>query len=550
MLRLVLSVACLAVALSIKVGPFPIHLCGANRRPTPYALPLTLCNPSTSGLSVEKQGPLNIMTRAHLSIPIDAYKCHSIISYASCMEWFLGVKDVKYWTEGDIVTLEECKALYNSTQGRAFTDILNPTPKCIWWGNNTLKSRNILIEPVTLFADILTDSVTLPGHNSSWFFLEEEWHYADASYFVIPAMSTRVYSLKHNSASKTIDCFATSHRVTCPEEAITFWMEDLKPIMIKKRQYYEVTPSLYIKRDFDAARLLNLSLQYLSHNRRGDPTIQYLLTRLDEIRSAMLVLEQSHVCEISNLRKTTALAMASLNPVMAAMVYFGERYPGVSISQGGVIKYSCTQITDWEIDSSRYGYRDLPIKYMLPLYRGDLTGFLDSTTLYVRSTSVPGIPPQFLLINSSTLYNVKTNEFIQPAKPDLLFVLANYPIHGVASYKEDELEALSSVTHVTEWLTRVTQPTDRQYSPQSHTIFALKDTPARDAVRTSQAWFSNLLPNTVSVLLEVLGSTITILITLQLALVGLRLAWRSFDEQRRRRMRSPPPYELHEVPRA
>ncbi|WPV62809.1 MAG: putative glycoprotein [Wenzhou bat rhabdovirus 2] len=546
MLTLLAVVLGLVNSLALELGPFPIHICGANRRPTPFALPSNECRHSHRINQPEHVGKLSLLTRANIAIPLSAYRCHAVISYASCMEWFLGVKDVRYWTEGDIVSKEECMSSIQYTSSTP-SHLKSPRAKCIWWGNNTRQLRQVILEPVTVFANILTDAIVLPGHNSTWYFLNESWHFSDAEYYYLNEDSKHIYELRHRASEIEVECQVSTHRVVCPSEAITFWLEDLTHKTIKGKSYYEISPSLYMKHDLASWLMINTSLKTLQEHRQGDPTIQYVLMRTNEVREGLLNMQENLGCALNNFKKMTALAIAPINPVMAGMIYLGERQPGVSISQGGLIKYACSRVTHWEIDSNQHGFKDLPIKYLLPTYETVMTGFLDSTSLYIRATSVPGIPPQFLLVNSSHIYNIKTNSFILPLKQDLLVSLAEYPIQGVASYNEDELEALSSITHVTEWLTRVTQPENRRYSPGSHTVFALKDSPARDVVRTSQAWFANLIPSTLSTIAEVIGSLITIMIATQLIISATK--WLSRSVQNKFLTSSPPMvrYDNHEL---
>lgn len=536
----------LVSSLAIDIGPFPIHVCGANKRPTPFALPSNECKHKPKVRQLVYNGTLNFLTRTNIAIPLTAYRCHAVVAYASCMEWFLGVKDVRYWIEGDIVTQEECM-LHLDRHTSNPKEFKSPRAKCIWWGNHTRQLRQILIEPITVFADILTDSVVLPGQNGSWDFLNNPWYFTDADYYHLNNNSREIYRLRHKAADIEVNCSRTKQRIMCPSEALTFWIEDLVPTKIKGRNYYEVTPSVYIKHDLPSWLLINESIRESKIHHHGDPTVQYILTRTNEVREAVLSLQSDLLCELNNLRKMTALAISPISPIMAGMIYLGERQPGVSISQGGLVKYACSQIVRWMIDSDQHGFRDLPIKYMLPSYNSVLSGFLDSTSLYVRGTSVPGVPPQFILVNSSHIYNVKMNSFIEPTKQDLLLSLAEYPIQGVASYNEDELEALSSLTHVTEWLTRVTQPESRRYTPGSHTIFALKDTPARDVVRTSQAWFANIIPSTLSTVAEVIGSLITIVVAAQLTVSATKWLSKSIQNKFLSTASTAIKYESHEL---
>lgn len=544
-IRVLVLAACHIKAL--ELGPFPIHVCGATSRPTPYMLPLYKCNDKHKLHKPEVSGRLNLMTRAHLAVPLEARKCHAIVAYTSCMEWFLGVKDIKYWVEGSVVTKEECINAMEDNKSLGSIKLISPKPRCIWWGNNTLRLRQVLVEPITVFANLLSDVISLPGHNNSWDFLSSNWHYSDSEYYYLPEPSVQIYNLHHQAAEIETSCVSSSHRVTCPDAAITFWIEDLTIKHIKGHEYYEVNPSIYIRKDLSADILINSSLIYLNKHRHGDPTLQYLLMRIDEVREATILTQDLYTCELENMRRMTALALAPINPVMAGLVYLGERYPGVSISQGGLIKYSCSEVMRWVVDTTLHGYKDLPIIYELPQYPKNMSGFLDSTSLYIKATSVPGVPPQFLLINSTHLFNVKTMSFILPVSHNIVFLLAKFPVHGVASYSENELEALSSLTHVAEWLTHVTQPMTRRYVPDSHVIFALKDTPARDVVRTSQAWFANLIPNTLSIVAEVVGSLITLIIASQLILAGLRWVLRLINTKLYCGTPRSPQYELQEI---
>lgn len=505
----------------IASPPFKISLCGANKKPTPYPIKEEDCSRYIMHPEPIVQGTLNLITRGDTAVPVDAYRCHKVITYTSCMEWFLGVKDIKSWVEGAIVSREECLSVERGLHKQAAIQVKYPKANCIWWGNNTLHEETILFEPTTIFVDVLTDHIHAPGvpRNST---INDQWIFSGVDWIYIPQLSISHYRIASKLAHHSVSCQRSSHRITCPSEGITFWAEDLLPLNIFNKSLYKISHGLYILNDTNSIKFLPHAPK--SHPKKGNPAIQYLLTLISDLKHDQVSHKAYTRCSINNLRRNMALAVSSISPSLAAFVYFGRPSPGTIITSGGLVKYPCLIINQWEFNTLITGYRDVPIDYWIPSSPIKHTGYLDPFSLSIKESSVRGVPPGYLTINQTHVYDLHAYQFLDPFYTEIIHKVSTFPIRGVASFKEDELDAMSSVLRLTEWIIKTKQDEGTRYEPNSHIIYALKDTPALDVIRQSKSWFASFLGSGLSMVLEIGGSLVLASLTIFIAIkVSLHL---------------------------
>ncbi|DAZ87774.1 TPA_asm: hypothetical protein [Metorhabdovirus 1] len=492
--------------------PFPIFLCGANQQPIPTPLQGITCEslpePADRYLG---QASINYFTGTSAKAPVEVYKCHRVITFAECFVWFLGVKDKTRWSKPGVAQLEQCTTLVLShVKGSTSNTITYPDYYCYWLQTNTRHIDNDLFEPTTAYYDILTDTVKIPGSDRIWNISKELFFQEDA-YYWIPDTTRKIIESYRRQHTKVATCEVYERRIRCPHEAVTIWMHELVDIELNTHHYMRAAEGFYIAKDHLYEDLLKM--QNPKRVKRQTLHIQYLLDLIRSTELNVFKAIRQVQCEARQSRRIIALALASVSPALAAEIEFGQQLPGVSLTPAGLVKYSCQEIHSWRLRSTSEKVIQIPVTYTPFPGTSEIHGWLDPMTRTIASRTVPGTPARFVRVNSSAVYDIGRERWLEPADEATIMAIVDYPLFGIMSYLQDEIETMATLANSLSALRReIPAPREAPTIIDVLTFGERKDK-LGDMIRKSHSWFSNILPNWLSGFFDIGGSVISTILT-------------------------------------
>nr|DAZ87846.1 TPA_asm: hypothetical protein [Clonorhabdovirus 2] len=510
MLPLFLTVFCRIVG--APETPFPIFLCGANQQPVPTPLQGITCDappePSDRFLGTAS---INYFTGTSAKAPIEIYKCYRITTFAECFVWFLGVKDRTKWSKPGVAELEPCTKLVLSHVKGAYSNTISyPDYYCYWLQTNTLHRQNDLFEPTTAYYDILTDAIKVPGSDRIWNITDELFFHED-SYYWIPESTRHSIDSYRRQHTKTAKCQVYEQRIRCPREAVTIWMHELIDVELNGNRYLKAAEGFYIANDLLYEDLLRL--QNPRRTRRQTLHLQYVLDLLKSTEFNIFKAVRQIQCEARQNRRIVALAIAAVSPSLAAEIEFGKQFPGVSLTPAGLVKFSCQEVHSWRLRTTNEKVVQIPITYMPFSGTSEINGWLDPWTRTIASKTVPGVPARFVRVNESAVYDLGREKWLEPADEATIMAIVEYPLFGIMSYLQDEIETMATLANSLSALQREI-PVPREASSNTDVLtFGERKDKLGDMIRKSQSWFSNILPGWLSGFFDIGGSIISTILT-------------------------------------